>query len=318
VPIFGDFKLDGGEIRFNGKRVPVIPTAEVPNPPAGEQASLGLALSSHSIGDGDISAEVEFEQVTNETFCQFAIAYDPNATHLVAAGIGGETFALFSIREFGSQRNAKGWWNYRAAGDRSILRQGSKHVVEARFRGALVTLSLNGVMVGTAEVSSPTGTPRQVGLICRSENAIVVRKFTVNAAKPRAFIVMQFGESFDDVYRDVVKEVCKAYEVTTIRADEVTGPGLIISDIIRQIAESQLIIADITPTTNPNVYFEVGYALALGKPTILLARKGTPLPFDVAAYRVLFYEDTIGGKNRLEDGLRRHLDAILGASPPSA
>ena len=90
----------------------------------------------------------------------------------------------------------------------------------------------------------------------------------------------------------------------------VAGPGLIIADIIREIASAQLVIADITPT-NPNVYFEVGYALALNKPTILLAKKGTPLPFDVAGFRVLFYEDSIGGKGKLEDGLRRHLSAIL-------
>jgi hypothetical protein len=60
----------------------------------------------------------------------------------------------------------------------------------------------------------------------------------------------------------------------------------------------------ITPN-NANVYFEVGYALALAKPTTLLARKGTSLPFDVAGFRVLFmktpsdYEDTIGGKSRV-------------------
>jgi hypothetical protein len=64
---------------------------------------------------------------------------------------------------------------------------------------------------------------------------------------------------------------------------------------------------------NPNVYFEVGYALVMKKPTILLARKGTSLPFDVAGFRVLFYEDSIGGKGKLEEGLRRHLAAILGS-----
>ena len=97
-----------------------------------------------------------------------------------------------------------------------------------------------------------------------------------------------------------------------VRADEVNGPGFIIADIVREIAAAQLVIADISPT-NPNVYFEVGYAFALAKPTVLLARKGTALPFDVAGFRVLFYEDTIGGKRKLEEGLRRHLDAILSA-----
>jgi hypothetical protein len=121
---------------------------------------------------------------------------------------------------------------------------------------------------------------------------------------------MQFGPDFDDVYQDVIKEVLKDYEANVLRADELSGPGFIISDIVREITEAQLVIADITPT-NANVYFEVGYALALEKPTILLAKKGTSLPFDVAGFRVLFYEDTIGGKGRLEDGLRRHLDAIL-------
>jgi hypothetical protein len=126
---------------------------------------------------------------------------------------------------------------------------------------------------------------------------------------------MQFTTEYNDVYRDVVQEVCKDYQVSVTRADEVNGPtGLIIADIVREVSNAQLVIADITPT-NPNVYFEVGYALALSKPTILLARKGTPLPFDVAGFRVLFYEDSIGGKKKLEDGLRKHLDAILSSKP---
>jgi hypothetical protein len=271
---------------------------------------VGVALSNRTIGDGDVRATFEFDHVTNETTCQFVVSYNPNATHLVAAGLGGETWALFSIREFGGPKAPQGWWAHRMAGDRSILKDGSTHQVEARFRGAQVTLFVNDVLVGSTEVSSPTGQARQVGLLCRSESTIIVRDVEIHAAKPKAFMVMQFEADYDAVYNDVVKEVTKDYEITTIRGDEVSGPGLVISDIIREISESQLIIADITPT-NANVYFEVGYALALGKPTILLARKGTILPFDVSAYRVLFYEDSIGGKKKLENGLRRHLDAIL-------
>jgi hypothetical protein len=121
---------------------------------------------------------------------------------------------------------------------------------------------------------------------------------------------MQFGGEYDDVYTDVVKQSCQAYKVNVMRADEVMGPGLILADIVREISESQLVIADIS-TGNSNVYFEVGYALALRKPTILLAKKGTGLPFDVAGFRVLFYEDTIGGKGKLEEGLKKHLQSIL-------
>ena len=50
------------------------------------------------------------------------------------------------------------------------------------------------------------------------------------------------------------------------------GPGVIIQDIERQISEAQVVIADITPA-NSNVYYEVGYAHALQKPTILLRKK---------------------------------------------
>ena len=125
---------------------------------------------------------------------------------------------------------------------------------------------------------------------------------------------MQFSSPYNELYSHVVKDVCDELEIDAVRADEMYGPGIIIKDIIDQIAESQIIIADISPP-NPNVYFEVGYALALKKPIILLAQRREPnerLPFDLSAFRVLFYDDTIGGKPRLEQGLRDHLKKILG------
>jgi hypothetical protein len=38
--------------------------------------------------------------------------------------------------------------------------------------------------------------------------------------------------------------------------------------------------------------------------------RGGKLPFDIASYRVVFYDDSIGGKSRVEEDLARHLDAI--------
>jgi nucleoside 2-deoxyribosyltransferase len=94
------------------------------------------------------------------------------------------------------------------------------------------------------------------------------------------------------------------------RADETYSPGLIIADIVKQISESKIVIAEITEA-NPNVYYEVGYSHAINKPTILIADKGIKLPFDVSAFRTLFYENSIGGKNKIEKGLREFLRNIL-------
>jgi nucleoside 2-deoxyribosyltransferase len=70
------------------------------------------------------------------------------------------------------------------------------------------------------------------------------------------------------------------------------------------------VIAEITPV-NRNVFYELGYAQALGKPTVLLAERGKQLPFDVSGYRLLMYDNTIAGKRQVEDGLKKHLRAIL-------
>jgi hypothetical protein len=50
----------------------------------------------------------------------------------------------------------------------------------------------------------------------------------------------------------------------------------------------------------------------LGKPTVLLAQREAELPFDIRSFRVVFYNDTIGGKVDVERNLRRRLDAIAG------
>jgi len=121
---------------------------------------------------------------------------------------------------------------------------------------------------------------------------------------------MEFSETFNDLYTHVIKPVCKNAEVNTVRADERHGPGQILSDIEQQIAESSVIIADVTPV-NANVFYEVGYAHALRKPTILLAQRGTRLPFDISGFRTIFYNNTIEGKSKVEDLLQKHLAEIF-------
>jgi len=122
---------------------------------------------------------------------------------------------------------------------------------------------------------------------------------------------MQFTEPFNSFFRHVIQPVAKKLGLEAFRGSDVYKPGIILDDILRNILESEVVIAEITPG-NPNVFYELGYAHAIGKQTILLAdRASAELPFDIRGYRVIFYENTIKGKPEVENSLGEHLRNIM-------
>lgn len=134
----------------------------------------------------------------------------------------------------------------------------------------------------------------------------------VETSRPRVFVMMPFSEPFDTLYKEVIKPVAEdqlGFEI--VRVDEIAAPGIILDDIQRQIAGSHAVVAEIS-TRNPNVFYELGYAHALGKPAILLVRRqdSAEVPFDIKGYRAIHYDDSIGGKRIVEKNLRAHLEAV--------
>jgi len=240
------------------------------------------------------------------------LSYDPRSRAFLIAGLGGLPWAMFDIRDFRPDIVASPWTTYAVAGARENLKPGTPYQLKATVSGSLITLHADDVHVLSATLPYPLQ-ETQVGVWCMADHTVRVRDFRVMGARARAFIAMQFSSPFNEIYADVIKKSCEDNGVEAVRADEIYGPGLIIVDVAQEILRSKLIIADITPQ-NANVFFEVGYALALNKPTILLAEKTTKLPFDVSAFRVLLYEDSIAGRARIEQGLQKHIKAILGLS----
>lgn len=103
------------------------------------------------------------------------------------------------------------------------------------------------------------------------------------------FVIMPFTETWsDDVYL-ILKDTCKDINANITRADEILGSYVIIEDIITQIKTSDIIIADIS-VRNANVYYELGFAHALGKKVILIAQDGVEAPFDIASIRYIIYD----------------------------
>ena len=150
----------------------------------------------------------------------------------------------------------------------------------------------------------------QLGLFAQGSGPIKFESVKSSAQSYSAFVVMQFTSPFDELYDEVIRPVCAELGIVAYRASDIYRPGVIIQDITQGLAESNVIISEVTPA-NPNVFYELGYAHALQKPAILLADRDTTLPFDISGHRVIFYDNTIGGKSALESGLRQHLSNIL-------
>jgi hypothetical protein len=106
--------------------------------------------------------------------------------------------------------------------------------------------------------------------------------------KPFVFVLMPFGEDFRDTYEVAIKQACKDAGAYCERVDEQVFQEQILERIYHQIAVADLIVADMSGR-NPNVFYEVGYAHALGKHTILLTRDANDIPFDLKPYPHLVY-----------------------------
>ncbi|MFC5456972.1 hypothetical protein [Prosthecobacter fluviatilis] len=109
--------------------------------------------------------------------------------------------------------------------------------------------------------------------------------------KPKlfCFVLMPFSSDFDDIYQFGIKDACQAAGAYCERVDEQHYNERMLDRIYNQIAKADLIIADMTGK-NANVFYEVGYAHALGKPTVLLTQNAADIPFDLTQFLHIVYE----------------------------
>lgn len=292
--LIGEFETQKNQIRFKGGTTK-FEGKDAPN--------LGNYISSERFSGGTISAKIKFTKISKHSACEIILFRNPQTGVIITAGIGSSL--MFVIRYF-----AEKWTNLNVAGDRVNMKAGIEYETKVTVMGSWVRLNIDGVDVIDANL--PFSPPQSnVGIWCIDINDIIITDYIVNAQLPNCFVIMQFTTPYNELYQDVIQPVCEKLKVDCKRADESYTSELILADISRQIIESKFIIADISPK-NPNVFYELGYAHALTKPTILIAEKETELPFDVSPFRTLFYENSIRGKKHVEDGLTKHIKAILG------
>lgn len=105
-------------------------------------------------------------------------------------------------------------------------------------------------------------------------------KIISTAPKPFIFVLMPFIEEFEDIYKFGIKGAAEDAGTYAERVDEQLFTEGILERIFNQICKADVIVADMTGR-NPNVFYEVGYAHALGKIVLLLTQNADDIPFDL-------------------------------------
>jgi hypothetical protein len=112
--------------------------------------------------------------------------------------------------------------------------------------------------------------------------------------KKSCFVVGQIGADdsparihADWVLEEIIMPVMSDFpDFKVVRADKVTTPGLIDTQIISHLLSAELVIADLTGL-NPNAFYEIGIRHVVQKPIIHMHLAEVQIPFDVSLFRSL-------------------------------
>ena len=131
------------------------------------------------------------------------------------------------------------------------------------------------------------------------------------------FVIMPYGTKkdidgkeidFDRVYDSMIKEAVNSVgSLECQRCDDLEQPGWIHERMLRHILEDRVAVVD-TSTLNANVFYELGVRHALRKSvTVLIHRKGTSWPFNIAGLSSIEYSATPKGMEEARKTISRFI-----------
>ena len=130
---------------------------------------------------------------------------------------------------------------------------------------------------------------------------------------PTCFVIQPFdGGPFDKRYDDVFVPAISAANLEAYRVDRDPSAFIPMEEVEKRIREADTCLADISES-NPNVWFELGFAIAAGKPVVLvcLEKPDRRFPFDIQHRAIITYQTESA---RDFDDLKSKITARLKAS----
>src|SRR5438067_1728820 len=106
----------------------------------------------------------------------------------------------------------------------------------------------------------------------------------------KVFVVMPFGRKtvddvivdYDEIYAQIFKPAAEIAGYDIARIDDIPESGSIPEQYLRELFRADVVLADVS-APNANVFYELGIRHAVSSAgTVLVAKYGTRLPFDIA------------------------------------
>lgn len=150
-----------------------------------------------------------------------------------------------------------------------------------------------------------------------ADRASVLVELLESLDKPKAFAVRLLNPDLDDFadvqtfFDTVVQPVIEnelGYRLVVIDGRQSYDHARIDQEIFAKLHRSSIVLADITGA-RPNCFLELGYALGRGLPTMVMAREGSSLPFDITTFSGLHWK-TSGTAEDRRRAFREHWQAI--------
>jgi nucleoside 2-deoxyribosyltransferase len=137
-----------------------------------------------------------------------------------------------------------------------------------------------------------------------------------NIQGDQAFIAMWFDDAMSEPYEHGIEPAVRALGYKPLRIDKKEHINKIDDEIVAEIRRSRFLIADFTSdlgSPRGGVYFEAGYALALGMPVIWSCRADRiqEVHFDTRQFNHIVWNHA----NDLKNKLQNRIGAVLGDGP---
>lgn len=144
----------------------------------------------------------------------------------------------------------------------------------------------------------------EAGKISTREASAIYRILDNIADRRIVSCIMPFNESMNPIFAAVQRTV-EANGFQCRRADLIYDAASIMNTVYDLLYRSEFVIADLSGQ-NPNVLYELGYAHALGRNSVLIAQKLEEIPFDLRHRKIVIYEP-----DRLDITLEKVLSMYL-------